>query len=118
MRAALAEHVRRGAQLTRSELEDALRQLVRLHDLPEPVLNAYVEGEEVDAHWPAARVVVEADGWEAHRDRATFARDRAKSNRLTLLGYRVLRFTHDAITHRPETVAAQIRHALHLAGRR
>lgn len=73
MRAALAEHRARGLQLTRSQLEIALRRLVREHGLPPAQLNARVGGEEVDAWWPAQRVAVEADGWEFHRGRAAFA---------------------------------------------
>ncbi len=110
--AALAEHAARGAQLTREELELLLRRLIRTHRLPPAELNANVEGDEVDACWPAARVIVEADGWTFHRGRAAFQRDRAKSNRLTLRGWTVLRFTHDDVTRRPETVAAAIGRAL------
>lgn len=49
LRAVLAEHARQGTQLTRSELEIAMRSLVRDHDLPPARLNAYVDDDEVDA---------------------------------------------------------------------
>ncbi len=110
--AALAEHAARGAQLTNEELELRLRRLVRVAGLPPAELNAQVAGEEVDACWRAARVIVETDGWAFHRGRAAFQRDRAKSNRLTLLGWTVLRFTHDDIARRPERTAAAIASAL------
>lgn len=110
--AALEETRKRGLQLTRSELEIALRRLVREHDLPTAQLNAIVHGEEVDAWWPEANLVVEADGWEVHRGRAAFVRDRDKSNTLTLLGCTVLRFTHDDVVRRSAQTAAAIRRAL------
>ncbi|MDO8186784.1 DUF559 domain-containing protein [Conexibacter sp. JD483] len=110
--AALAEHARRGAQLTREQLELLLRRLVRTHGLPPAELNADVAGEEVDACWRAAGVIVETDGWEFHRGRGAFQRDRAKSNRLTLLGWTVLRFTHYDVRYRPDHVAAAIGRAL------
>lgn len=110
--AALTEQRQRGLQLTRSQLEIALRRLVREQRLPPAQLNARIDGEEVDAYWPEQRLVVEADGWEFHRDRASFARDRAKTNDLTLLGYTVLRFTHDDVVRRQSQTAAKIRNAL------
>jgi very-short-patch-repair endonuclease len=112
LRAVLAEYDRRGAQLTREELERRLRRLVRVHRLGRPRLNAWIEGVEVDAYWPAARLVVETDGWEWHRDRASFERDRDKTNRLQLAGYIVLRFTHRAVLDHPAEVAAAIRAVL------
>jgi very-short-patch-repair endonuclease len=112
MRAALEELARHGVQLTREELELALRALIREHELPPARHNAWIDGREVDAFWPHASVVVEADGWEFHRGRAAFARDRAKTNQLTLAGYVVLRFTHDDVVRRPAHVAAAIRRAL------
>jgi very-short-patch-repair endonuclease len=110
--AVLAEHASRGAQLTNEELELRLRKLVRTHGLPPAELNARVAGEEVDACWRAAGVIVETDGWRFHRGRAAFQRDRAKSNRLTLLGWTVLRFTHDDVARRPAQVADAIGRAV------
>lgn len=115
LRAALDEVGRRGLQLTRSDLEIALRRMAREHGLPPAEHNAIVHGEEVDAWWPEARLVVEADGWEFHRGSAAFARDREKSNKLTLLGCLVLRFTHDDVVRRSAQTAAAIRRTL--AGR-
>jgi predicted transcriptional regulator of viral defense system len=62
VRAALAEHARRGAELTRSDLEDLLSAIVDDHRLQRPQLNAIVEDEEVDAFWRALRLVVEGTG--------------------------------------------------------
>lgn len=85
---------------------------MREQHLPPAQLNARIDGEEVDAYWPDQRLVVEADGWEFQRDRAAFARDRAKTNDLTLRGCTVLRFTHDDVVRRQPQTAAKIRVAL------
>jgi very-short-patch-repair endonuclease len=112
MRTALDAHEQAGAVLTRSELEERLLDLVFDHALPRPLLNAPVAGFEVDALWPAERVVVELDGWAHHQGRAAAARDRHKTNRLQLAGHRVLRFMHGDLAQRPDDVAAAIRGAL------
>ena len=43
-----------------------------------PVTGATVLGREVDAFWPAQKLMVEADSWEFHRHRAAFERDRER----------------------------------------
>jgi very-short-patch-repair endonuclease len=89
-----------------------LRAVVRRHQLPEPQLNAWIEGVEVDAVWREMRLAVECDGWEFHRGRRAFQRDRDKANALQLRGWRVLRFTHADVVHRPDRVAAAVRAAI------
>lgn len=108
LRAALADLARHGAQLTRSELEDRFLALLAARGIPRPATNAYVEGYEGDAVWPTARLVVELDGWDAHKTRRAFQHDRAKGNALTQAGWTVLRFTHDDVVRRPDEVAAQV----------
>lgn len=112
LREALDRLVAHGVQLTRWELEDRFRALIAEHALPPADLNAHVEGFEVDAVWPRRRLAVELDGWETHRTRDAFQRDRAKSNALTHAGWTVLRFTHADVVQRPRHVAALIRDAL------
>ena len=58
--------------------------------LPTPAANVPVAGLEVDFLWPAARLVVELDGYAHHRSRARFERDRERVTRIQLAGYRVL----------------------------
>jgi very-short-patch-repair endonuclease len=99
-------------RVTRSELEAGLRELCRDRDLPPPLSNATVAGHEVDALWPEARLIVELDGWEHHRDRAAFERDRVRDSELTLAGYRVIRITWRRLRDHPEEVAALIRGCL------
>ncbi len=109
LRSTLDEHRRRGAQLTRSKLEDRFRALLDAHGIAAPRMNAQLHGYEVDALWAEHRLVAELDGYAFHRDRRAFQRDRDKANALTAAGYTVLRFTHDDVIRRPAGVAAQLR---------
>lgn len=110
--AALDAHERHGAVLTRSELEERFLGLVIEAGLPRPQLNAPAAGFEVDALWPAARVVVELDGWRDHKERQAAARDRDKTNKLQAAGYMALRFLHGDLVQRPAEVVAAVRDAL------
>jgi very-short-patch-repair endonuclease len=112
LRAALVEHRREGVTLTRSDLERALRAIVREHGLPPAELNVHVDGMEVDALWRGQRVAVECDSWRWHSGRRAFRNDRVKSNRLGLQGWLVLRFTDADVADRPHAVAAEIAAAL------
>ena len=49
-----------------------------------------------------------AGGWETHRTKAAFKRDRRRDAALTSAGYRVMRFTYDDLVHEPETVVARL----------
>ncbi len=102
--AVLAEHAD-GTTLTRSELEERFLVLCDVHDLPRPAVNARVERYEVDFLWRAERLIVETDGRASHGTSAAFERDRARDARLTVAGYRVLRFTYHQVTDEPAAVA-------------
>ena len=107
--AAVGEHIRLGAQLTRSDVEGALRDIAVAAGIPPPRLNRMVGGDEVDALWPEFRLGIEVDSWEFHRDRRSFVADRAKLRRLYLQGLTVLPFAASDIVHRPGEVADQLR---------
>jgi hypothetical protein len=94
--------------LTLSALEDRFRVLCDAHGLPHPAVNARPLGFRVDFLWPAARLVVETDGWGSHRTRAAFEEDRARDQALGAAGYRVVRFTHRQIADGPARVAATL----------
>ncbi|MDP9496716.1 MAG: DUF559 domain-containing protein [Actinomycetota bacterium] len=64
---------------------------------------------QVDLCWPAACLIVEADGFAFHSDRAAYRRDRERLNQLERLGWRVLRVTWEDVVHRPEHVVALVR---------
>jgi very-short-patch-repair endonuclease len=92
----------------RSPLEDRFAAFVRAHHLPPPQTNVLVDGDEVDALWPGARLIVELDSWEFHHDRAAFEEDRNRDTDHLLLGYRTIRITHRRLDEEPERLAAQI----------
>jgi very-short-patch-repair endonuclease/predicted transcriptional regulator of viral defense system len=97
---------------SRSRAERVLRRLVKDCGLEPPTYNTSVLGYEVDAVWPAQRLVVEVDGHGAHGHQAAFERDRAKDQALVAAGYVVVRFTWNQLTQRPLLVAARVAAAL------
>ena len=89
---------------TRSELERRFLQLCRDHHLPEPRVNAWVAGCEVDFYWPVHRLVAETDGADVHSGRQV-ARDYDKEARLVLAGIRTHRFDWEQVVDEPAGVA-------------
>lgn len=83
----------RGTTMTRSEAEERFLALVRAGRLPEPRVNARVQGYEVDFWWPDQRLVVEIDGYRFHSTRRAFEHDHGKDMVLRGAGLAVLRFT-------------------------
>jgi very-short-patch-repair endonuclease len=100
--------------LTQTELEDAFLRICRRHRIPTPVTQYGIK-PRVDFIWHAERLIVEVDGWEAHRTRVAFQDDRTTTNALQLAGYLVLRYTYQDVTRRKDLVAIQVRRALSLA---
>jgi hypothetical protein len=96
----LREATRQEPQITKSMWESRMLALVRGAGLPEPRCNEALHAPDhgecyPDFYWPAYGLIVETDGWEAHRTLAAFRSDRAKDAALTAAGYKVLRFTWD-----------------------
>jgi very-short-patch-repair endonuclease len=107
----LPPRLRRGqaARPTRSAFEDAFLTFCARHHLPRPEINAIVAGYEVDAYWPAKRLIAELDGEEFHQD---FEADRAKDADLVEAGLRVVRVTWDRLIQQPRREAARFRRLL------
>jgi very-short-patch-repair endonuclease len=101
----------------RSPLEICFAEFLHEYRLPAPAQNVLVLGHEVDALWPAAKLVVELDSWEHHGDRAAFERDRARDLELMIAGYRTIRITHRRLDSEARQVAAEIRALLALTTR-
>ncbi len=97
---------------TRSELERRFLALCRRHRLPRPEVNVRIGGFVVDFAWADRRLIVEVDGWDAHRTRSAFEEDRARDLKLKLLGYEGVRFTWRQLTDDPSAVAAALRELL------
>ena len=68
-----------------------------IKDLPEPLVNTKLNGEEADFHWPARKLVVEVDGPGHDRPR-TQREDARKEAAWRAAGYSVLRLHYRAIT--------------------
>lgn len=94
--------------ITRSEAERRLARLLRRAELPRPRLNVRVAGLEVDAYWPSSRLVLELDGFAAHRGVTAFERDRRRDQELAAHGVTVLRTTWAQLTERPEALCVRL----------
>lgn len=68
-----------------------------------------VAGHLVDFHWPAAKLVVEVDGYAFHRGRASFEADRHRDLHLQLAGQRAIRLTQRRIHTEPTRVQTDLR---------
>jgi very-short-patch-repair endonuclease len=95
---------------TRSELEDAVLDLITAHGLERPDVGKplRIDGRRVipDFRWPAQRLVLEADGAQWHDNPIARQDDAERQALLEATGERVLRVTwKQAIAHRRETIA-------------
>ena len=97
-----------GPAFTRSDAERRLLALVARAQLPRPRTNVRVAGHEVDAVWPAQRLVVEVDGYRFHAGREAFERDRRRDADLLAAGLRVIRVTWRGLTVHPEAFVARL----------
>lgn len=71
-------------------------------------MNVWVAGREVDAWYPAERVIIEIDSWEYHSDRETFERDREKDAAALALGIETIRLTKRRMRDAPEHEAERV----------
>jgi predicted transcriptional regulator of viral defense system len=103
---------------TASPLEDRFAAFCTAFRLPPPQTNVLVDGDEVDALWPGARLIVELDSWEFHAHRNAFETDRSRDTDHLLAGYRTIRVTHRRLSLEPDRLAAQIRALLGATAKR
>jgi hypothetical protein len=100
-----------------SPMETRLRLIAVLGGLPEPLVQYDVFDRDgrlvarLDLAYPKRRLALEYDG-DHHRERDTFRRDAVRLNRLTLLGWTVLRFTADDVLRNPGKTLTVMRAAL------
>jgi very-short-patch-repair endonuclease len=92
-----------------SELERAMRPIIRAAGLPEPEMGVRVNGWKVDFHWPHLDFVIETDGGRFHRTPFQQSRDRRRDQAHTLAGTTHLRFTHPQIRWERPYVEGAIR---------
>jgi Protein of unknown function (DUF559) len=98
-----------GPAPTRSELEDAVLDLLLKAGFEHPDVNVPLTIADrrliPDFRWPAQRLVIEADGAEWHDDRLTREDDAERQALLEAHGERVLRVTWaQAVSRRAETL--------------
>jgi very-short-patch-repair endonuclease len=93
--------------VTQTDLEDRFLRICRRYRIPTP-LTQHGARPRVDFCWPDRSLVVEVDGWHAHRTRVAFQDDRTNTNLLQLAGNVVLRYTWDDVRVRHAEVAAQV----------
>jgi hypothetical protein len=102
-----------GENVPRSELEARFLRLCRRAGVPPPAVNSWItlagEEMEVDFLWQAERVAIETDGYETHRTRQAFKRDRRRDQIFELEGWRHVRITWDEVTRDPAHVVMVLR---------
>ncbi|HEX6687442.1 MAG TPA: type IV toxin-antitoxin system AbiEi family antitoxin domain-containing protein [Solirubrobacterales bacterium] len=101
---------------TRSELERRFLWLCRRYRLPTPAVNMRVGPLTVDFCWVERKMVVETDGYRAHRGRAAFEDDRERDLKLRALGYEVLRLSYRQVFNESAQVAAVLLATLERSG--
>jgi hypothetical protein len=100
---------------TRSGLERRFLEVVREAGLPEPAMNIFVAGYEIDAYWERERFGVELDVYETHGSRLSFEEDRERDDELLLAGIETTRVTGPRLDREPGAVVDSLRR--HLARR-
>jgi very-short-patch-repair endonuclease len=100
---------RRTFRYTRSELERAFLPLARQAGLPPPRTSVFVNGHEVDFHFPDLGLVVETDGLTYHRTPVQQAKDRERDQDHSAAGLTPLRFTHAQVRYEPDRVVRVMR---------
>jgi very-short-patch-repair endonuclease len=101
-----------GATHTKSDLEALFLTFAERGNLPRPETNVVIEGCEVDCVWREQRLVIEVDGWETHKTRAAFERDREKSRILQAAGWRCVPVTYLQLRYASKDVGRDVRRLL------
>src|SRR6266536_293649 len=109
----LARIVATGPAPTRSELEDAVLDLLLRFGLTHPDVNVplYLGGRRIvpDFRWPEQQLVLEADGAAWHDHKLAREDDAERQALLEAHGERVLRVTWDQAIARPRETLSRIR---------
>jgi hypothetical protein len=110
---ALLSEMQLGSTITRNELEERFLDICRQANLPPDATNAWIPfpdggGAEADFVWRDQRLIIEVDGRDVHTTRRAFEHDRRRDQRLTMLGWRVVRFTWRQVLYEPAAVAATV----------
>lgn len=105
-----------GTGVTRGVLEGLFADFLLERGLPEPEFNVeiWVEGHRfvLDCLWPAAGLVVELDGREAHSAGDRHDRDTWRDRKLLVTGLETVRVTWRQLVEAPDELERDIRAAL------
>jgi Protein of unknown function (DUF559) len=82
-----------GGGLTRAEWEDDFPSACAHYGLPQPVMSAQVGPYTVDALFVREMLIVELDGWPAHRTAISFESDRDRDADTASWGFGTVRIT-------------------------
>jgi hypothetical protein len=94
---------------TNSPSEDDLLFVLEARGVPLPdEVDTFIKGQEADAVWHAAKVIVEIDGEGNHGTWAQINRDHREDAVWRAAGYIVLRYTADQLRDEPDRIAAEI----------
>jgi very-short-patch-repair endonuclease len=93
---------------TRSDTEAAFLFLCVEHGIRLPRVNHRLNRCEADFHWPRARLVVEIDGFDHHREKPQFEEDRRRGLTHRSAGFEVIRASADLVYDAPRLVVAAI----------
>jgi hypothetical protein len=96
---------------TRSELEDAVLDLIEWGGIVKPQINRRDGRAMPDFRWPAERLVLEADGKAWHDHKLAREDDVARQATLETAGWRVLRVTWAQAIDQPAQTIARLRAA-------
>ncbi|HET9163683.1 MAG TPA: DUF559 domain-containing protein [Solirubrobacterales bacterium] len=97
---------------TRSDLERDFLNLCRRRGLPAPEVNVRVGRHLVDFLWRDRKLVVETDGYAAHRGLAAFEDDRGRDLDLRARGFEVIHLAGKQLDEEPQLVAEVVGAAL------
>jgi hypothetical protein len=108
----LRRHLDRVGRGARSAAERRLHAIIA--DIPGWVANYEVLDASgkiiavIDVAFPEQRIAIEIDGLAFHTDPQRYQTDRTRQNNLTRQTWRILRYTWDDLTRRPQTVRRDI----------
>ncbi len=97
---------------SRSDLELDFQALCRRACLPAPEVNVRVGPHVVDFYWRRQNLVVETDGYAAHRGRVAFEDDHGRDLDLRARGLEVIRLAEKQVNEEPGLVAEVVGVAL------
>lgn len=101
----LVQNVRRR---TRSELEALFLRFCSERAVPRPQVNVKIGNQRADFVWPDHDLIVETDGYETHRGRQAFERDRHRITVFMAAGWDVLPTTWRQVKNEPDLLARAI----------